>query len=187
MNTIRNLTLTCLLGMLFALPAQAQITTSDYKLQKDNISKTHDAEKEKCKGQMGNQRDVCIAEADAKEEIAKADLEAAYKDTSKTHINAAKVKAKANFKVAKERCDDQTGDAKSICVKKAEADRDSALADVGPMKETYKARKDIGKAREEAREEKMDANYELEMKKCDSYAGDAKDSCQTRVKQRFGK
>jgi len=188
MNILRKLAMPGLLCMLIAMPLQAQtITKADFKLQKDNISKTHDAEKAKCKTLMGNKRDVCIAEADAKKNIAQAELEAAYKDTGKERIAAAKVRAKADFEVAKERCDDQKGDAKSLCVTQAEATRDRTLADIEARKETYEARKEIGEARKEAQEKKLDASFEAEMKKCDSLAGDAKDACQVKVRSHFKK
>lgn len=192
MNTIQKMLIPGLISMLMAAPVYAQaisqaITKEDYKLQKDNIEKTHDADKAKCKKLMGNQRDVCVVEAAAKEDVAKAELEAAYKNTGKERIAAAKVRAKAAFDVDKERCDDQKGDAKSLCVTQAEAKRDRALADVEAQKEVYKAHKDINEAKKDAREEKMDATYEAEMKKCDSYAGDAKDTCEVKVKQRFNK
>lgn len=97
------------------------------------------------------------------------------------------MRAKAEFDVDKERCDDQKGDAKSLCVTQAEAKRDRALADVEAKKEMYEARKDINEAKKDAREEKLDVTFEAEMKKCDSYAGDAKDACEVSVKQRFNK
>jgi hypothetical protein len=192
MNTIQKMLIPGLISMLMAAPVYAQaisqaMTKEDYKLQKDNIEKTHDADKAKCKNLMGNKRDVCIAEANAKEDIAQAELEAAYKNTGKERIAAAKVRAKAEFDVDKERCDDQKGDAKSLCVTQAEAKRDRALADVEAKKEMYKAQKDINEAKKDAREEKIDATLEAEMKKCDSFAGDVKDSCEAKVKQRFNK
>ena len=192
MNTIQKMLISGLISMLMAAPVYAQaisqaITKEDYKLQKDHIEKTHDADKAKCKNLMGNKRDICVVEADAKEDIAQAELEAAYKNTGKERIAAAKVRAKAEFDVDKQRCDDHKGDAKSLCVTQAEAKRDRALADIEARKETYKAQQDINKARKDAREEKMDVTFEAEMKKCDSYAGDVKDACEARVKQRFNK
>jgi hypothetical protein len=174
--------------LLAAGQAQATpITKADYKLQKDHIEKVHDAETEKCKSLMGNKRNVCMAEADAKQESGKADLEAAYKDTTQAHLNAAKVRAKTDFKVAKERCDDQAGDAKSLCVTQAEAARDKALADIEEKKDNHDALKKIGEAHSEAGKKKMESNYEVEMKRCDSYAGDAKDACQDRAKRLYHK
>lgn len=186
MNTLHTLALTGLLALLLTGTAHAQaITEADYDLQKDHIEKVHDAEKAKCKKLMGNHRDVCIAEADAKESIAQADLKAAYKNTAKERLAAAKVKAKANFDVAKERCDDQKGDAKSLCISQAKAERDRAMADIEAQKDINEARKDIREAKQKAREEKGEATYEAEIKKCESLAGDAKDSCQASVKHRF--
>jgi hypothetical protein len=39
-----------------------------------------------------------------------------------------------NYNVAKEKCDDQSGDAKSACVNQAKADHDKAKADIKAMK-----------------------------------------------------
>lgn len=186
MNTFNTLAVSAVLALSLSGTAQAQaITKGEYELQQDHIEKIHDAEKAKCKKLMGNPRDVCIAEADAKEKVAQADLKAAYKNTAKERLAAAKVKAKADFDVAKERCDAQKGDAKSLCVSRAKAEQDRAMADIEAQKDITEARKDISKAREEAREEKNEATYEAEIEKCDSLAGDAKDSCQASVKQRF--
>lgn len=188
MNTLNTLTISGLLALLLAGPAHAQaITEADYELQQDHLAKTHDADKAKCKNLMGNQRDVCKAEADAKEDVAQADLKAAYKNTAKERLAAAKVLAKADFDVAKERCDDQKGDAKSFCVSQAKAERDRALADVEAKQDTHEARKKISAAKQEAGEENIDATFAAEIKKCDSLAGDAKDTCQAHVKQRFHK
>lgn len=188
MNTIHTLTISGLLFLLMAGPVQAQpISKADYELEKTKISKAYDVDKAQCKELSGNRKDVCIEEAKAKESIAKAELEAQYKDTGKARINAAQEKVNANYNVAKERCDDLAGDAKSLCVTKAKAERDRGLADVKANKKMYEARKDISEAKEKATEEKREADYDVDIKKCDQLAGDAKDSCQDNVKKRYGK
>lgn len=188
MNTIFKTMVPAALCLLFATSLQAApITKTEYKLQKDNISQTHEVDKDRCKSLAGNKHDVCVAEANAKRDIAKAELEAAYKNSGKERLNAAKVRADAEFDVAKERCDEHKGDAKSLCVTQAEAAHDRSLADIKAGKVTLDARQDINKARKEAAEDKMDASYKAEMERCDSLGGDAKDSCQLRVKQQFHK
>lgn len=187
MNNIHMLTASSMFLMLMAGPVHAMsISKTDYDMEKTRISKTYDADKAQCKELSGNKKDVCIEEAKAKESIAKAELEAQYKDTGKARIDAAQEKVNANYNVAKERCDDLAGDAKSLCVIKAKAERDRGLADVKANKKTYEARKDISEAKEKATEERREANYDVDIKKCDQLAGDAKDACQDNVKKRYG-
>jgi len=46
----------------------------------------------------------------------------------------AEEKVKATYEVAKEKCDDQKGDAKAACVKQAKADEAQGKADIKAMK-----------------------------------------------------
>ena len=46
----------------------------------------------------------------------------------------AEAKVEATYNVAKEKCDDQKGDAKDACVKQAKADEAKGKADVKKMK-----------------------------------------------------
>ena len=76
--------------------------------------------REKCNGQAGNAKDVCIKEAKAVETTAVADAKMGKK------IGAAKKEATddktdANYKVAVEKCDALAGDAKTSCVAAAKA------------------------------------------------------------------
>ena len=41
--------------------------------------------------------------------------------------------------------------------------------------------------RAKAQEEKNEVTFDAEIKRCDSFAGDARDACEARVKQRFGR
>src|SRR5690606_10344979 len=82
--------------------------------------------------------------------------------------------------LAKEKCDDQAGNAKDVCVKEAKAAKEKAIADAKVQKKT-------GEARADAADAKSDANYKVAREKCDSLAGDAKDNCVAAAKQRYGK
>ena len=57
-----------------------------------------------------------------------------------------------------------------MCVKEAKAVETKALADA-------KMGKQIGEAKNEASEDKRDADYKVALEKCDAVAGDAKASC----------
>jgi predicted ThiF/HesA family dinucleotide-utilizing enzyme len=89
-------------------------------------------------------------------------------------------KAESTYAVAKEKCDDLSGNPKDVCVKEAKAVEVKALADA-------KMGKKVGEAKVEAVEDKKDANYKVEAEKCDALAGDAKSSCMAAARLKFGK
>ena len=76
--------------------------------------------KEKCDDQTGNPKDVCVKEAKAVEVKALADAKMG-KQIGEAKTEGASDKMDANYKVAIEKCDALTGDAKSSCVATAKA------------------------------------------------------------------
>ena len=50
-----------------------------------------------------------------------------------------------------------------------------------------KADKKTMEARTEAKDDKSDANYKVEMERCDSLAGPSKEACVASVKSKFNK
>ena len=88
------------------------------------------------------------------------------------------MKAESAYAVAKERCDDQSGNA-NVFVKEAKAVEIKALADA-------KMGKEIGEAKKDAAADKLDADYKVAIEKCDAMAGDAKSSCVAAAKAKFG-
>ena len=77
----------------------------------------------------GNAKDVCMEEAKGKEKVAKAEADAAYKNTPKARESARVAHADADYNVAKEKCDDLAGNQKDVCVKEAKAAHMKAKAD----------------------------------------------------------
>lgn len=169
-------------AVLLALaPAQAQtIGKADYNAAKTRISADFKSDKAICDGRSGNAKDICVEEAKAKEKVALADLE--YKHTGKSgdRNKLLTVKAETAYAVAKERCDDKSGNAKDVCIQEAKAVEVKALADA-------KMGKEIGEARSDAATTKRDADYKVAVEKCDAMSGDAKASCITAAKASFGK
>ena len=76
--------------------------------------------KERCDDKAGNEKDVCVKEAKAVMTRAQADAKASQKGTE-ARMDASKDKREAEYKVAAERCDAMSGDAKDSCVKAAKA------------------------------------------------------------------
>jgi uncharacterized protein with LGFP repeats len=76
--------------------------------------------KEVCDDQAGNAKDVCVAQAKADHEKAKADAKL-KKSTAEARTDAAAAKDKADYAVASQRCDNMSGDAKNACMASARA------------------------------------------------------------------
>lgn len=138
------------------------------------------SDKEKCGTMTANAKDVCVEEAKGKMKITRAESEFAYSGKAKDQVNVTVTKAKVAYAVAKEKCDDQTGNSKDVCVKEAKATQASAMADV-------KMNKKVNAAKAESAEEKHEAAYKVAAEKCDALTGDAKSSCMTSAKAEHSK
>lgn len=80
----------------------------------------YDIAKEKCDDKAGNDKDVCVKEAKAAHIKAKSNVEVAKTVTTAVTDSAAD-RTTADYKVAIEKCDALSGDAKSACVSTAKA------------------------------------------------------------------
>lgn len=189
-------------SLVFSVGALAQaMSMTDYKAGKDRISAEYKSSKAGCQSLSGNPKDICVEEAKGREKTGKADLEASYQPSPKTRYNARLAQVEAAYEVAKEHCDDQAGNAKDVCVKEAKSVRVAGKADAKVLlktsnanavanEKTSDARSDATDkkvdARMDATAEKLEAQYKVEAEKCDTYAGDAKDTCVAAAKARFG-
>ncbi|MDQ3186848.1 MAG: hypothetical protein M3Q16_10435 [Pseudomonadota bacterium] len=117
-------------GVVFSSGAMAELPMSKdmYKAEKNRIEGEYKAEKARCDSLAGNVKDICLAEAKGREEVAKASLEAQYEPSRENRYEARAAKLEADYAVAKERCDDKAGNAKDICVKEAKAAEAAAKA-----------------------------------------------------------
>jgi len=169
------------LGLAFGTCAMAaSMTEEQYKAGRDAIAAEAKGEKAACGSFAGNARDICKAEADGREKVARAELEAGYKPSVDANYKLYVARAEAAYAVAKEKCDDKSGNVKNVCVKEAKADRVAAKTDAKAQMKTSDARKD-------AATDKRDADYAVAKEKCDAFAGDAKSSCMSDAKARYGK
>jgi len=144
-----------------------------------------------CDALAGNAKDICIEEAKGNERIAKAEAEAAYDSTPRMREKARVVRADAAYEVAKEKCDDLSGNPKDVCIKEAKAAHVKGLADakvdrVAADERGTGSEKTMA-AKREATEDKRDADYKVAIEKCDALAGAAKDNCVRDAKVRYGK
>jgi hypothetical protein len=115
-------------------PATLDPADAEYKADRDKIAADYKAAKAQCGPMKGNTKDVCIEEAKGKEKIAKAELDQKRKPSGSNARKVAEAKVEATYNVAKERCDDQKGNAKAACVKEAKARQTKGKAEIKAMK-----------------------------------------------------
>jgi hypothetical protein len=179
------------LGVAGAAVAATPLTKDQYAHEKDRIKAEYDSAIASCKPMNGNTKDICEVTAKGNRDAALADAEAAYKDTPKARYNARVAHAEAAYKVAKEKCDDLSGNPKDVCVKQAKAAEVKAKADAKVDRVATDANKDattkVADAKKDAAEDKRDAQYKVAIEKCDALAGDAKERCVTDAKRAFGR
>jgi len=147
---------------------------------RSRIESTYKTERAACNAMAHNAKDICIEEAKAKEKVALAEQEFAFTGTLSDQRKVGVAKAESAYAVAKERCDDKSGNDKDVCVKEAKAVETKALADLTLAKK-------VGEAVTEAKDDKRDANYKVAAEKCDAMAGTAKDNCVAEAKLKYGK
>ena len=162
-----------------------------YEQAKSSAKATYETEHKQCDAQSGNAKDVCVLQAKANRTRAEETAEAAYKNTDRARQSAARNIAEADYKVAKEKCDDLSGNPKDVCVKEAKAAHVKAQADAkvahvsNDATQTAAVKKQD--ARKDAAEDKRDADYKVAVEKCDAMSGASKEQCVKGAKVRYGK
>lgn len=128
MNSRQTLSAVAAIAFCFAAPVFADQASRDakraadaqYDATVDKAKADYKVAKERCDSLSGNEKDVCQKEAKARYTKAKADAKAAKKTTNVV-ASASEDKREANYKVAKERCDALSGNAKDVCLQEAKA------------------------------------------------------------------
>ena len=167
-------------------------TTSDaqYKAAQESISARHGSDQAACKSMAGNAKDVCMAEANGRESVAKAKLEATRGDSEQHRQDVRIAEANAAFAIANEKCDDLAGNAQDVCRKEAKSAAVAAKSDAERVRTTAAAHTIASDASSEAGKtaatEKRDAAYAVAKEKCGSLADDAKATCIKEAKVRHG-
>ena len=182
MNTSFTLKTSLLAAAFAVMPFAnaASMAQADYKADKIRINAEYKADKAACGSLAGNANDICVEQPNGNEKLALPQLEYAYTGKAEHHNNIKKTKAEVDYDIAEERCDDLAGNAKDVCVQEAKAAETKALADA-------KLDKKVGEAQSEATDDKRDAAYKVAAEKCDALAGDAKSSCMSAAKMKYGK
>lgn len=179
-TTLRSIVIACTLATAGAASfAQTPMSSNVYGSAKDQIKQVYKAERDACKAMTGNAKDVCEQEAEGREEVALAHLQVQRTGTTEDRRKLAEARLEARADVAKEKCDDLSGNAKNVCQTQAKTLLDKGKADI-------KMNKEVAEARSDADEAKMKADYKLASERCDTLAGEAKDSCVATAKARYG-
>jgi len=167
------------------------MTKPQYTSEKKEIEASYKSAKVTCDTMKDNVKDVCLAEAKGREKVALADLDVTYKPSTKTRYDARVAKADAEYSVAKQKCDDLSGNTKDVCRKEAESAHTAGKADAKAHMKTVEANSDatkkVAEAHKDAATEKREADYSVAREKCDAAAGAAKDACIANAKARYGK
>lgn len=155
-------------------------SNTETRTGRDRINADYRAARAACDRLSGNAKDICVEEAKGKEKVAMAEME--YQRTGKADdlLKLENAKADAAYEVAKERCDDQSGNPRDVCMKEAKAAQVRAKSDA-------KARNSGAEARSDAAADKRDADYKLAVEKCDALSGDAKSACVANARARYSK
>jgi hypothetical protein len=158
----------------------ATISKEEYATAKDRISAVFKADKSACAALSGNAKDICREQAKAKEKISRAEIEYGYSGKAADASKVTVAKADGAYSIAKEMCDDKSGNAKSVCREEAKAVHTKAIADSKLVTTVNEAKKDTV-------ETKTDADFKVATEKCDMLAGEAKSNCVIAAKVRFNK
>src|SRR5450432_1296509 len=134
-------------------PMTAPMSKANYTQAVKDADTQYKIDKDACASLSGNAKDICIAEAKGKDDVAKADAEAAYQNTPKARESARVAHAQANYNVAIEKCDDLAGNPKDVCVKEAKAGLVKGKADAKVDRVAADTRVDGAAKRADARDD----------------------------------
>ena len=162
------------------------MTKAEYSAQKDRISGDYKVAKDKCASLKANAKDICKSEAKGIEKVAKAELEAVYEPSARHTEKAALAKGDAAYDTAKEKCDDLSGNAKTVCVKDAKAAYVTVKEEAKLIRAGAMTKKVDASMRKEATADEREANYKAAAARCDALSGAPKDACIVDAKTKFG-
>ncbi|MGZ5036305.1 MAG: hypothetical protein ACXWG1_07795 [Usitatibacter sp.] len=131
--------------------AATPVTKEDYKASKKRIVAEYTAERQKCGPLYGHAADLCIAQAHGTRDVAKAELEAAYKPGPRTYYDAAIARAKAAYTLARIECREKRGPEMKACLKDADEARARAVAEAKATRDKERAEESAKRASGAAR------------------------------------
>lgn len=178
------------LGAGTAVAAGSAMSKEEDKAHKERIEADYKAAKEQCDGMKDNARDVCMAQAKGKHEVVKAQLEARRDPGPRRDAEVRRKQAEADYKVAREKCDDLRRDAKDACRRDAKATYEHAKGQAKVAQAAGERGVNSGRTIEErrqARDASTDAQYAAGKERCETLSPQARDNCMNEVRRKYGK
>lgn len=133
------------LSLTFAACASAgTMNSSDHKAALETIGTNYKAAVAACASLTGNARDICRAEATGKERVARAELDERNEPNARHTLAVSSAKARSEYAIAKEKCDDKSGNDKATCLKDAKAAEARAMNEANDTRKTADAKRETG-------------------------------------------
>jgi osmotically-inducible protein OsmY len=133
MNTFRFHAIALAIGLAFSAAAAGEsMSKAEYKSAKDAIAADYKAAWAACAPMSGNAKDICKAEAKGRKNVATAELAERRTPSETNHQAVGVARAKAEYSVAMEKCDDRAGADKKTCVTDAKVAQSRAINDARP-------------------------------------------------------
>lgn len=151
-----------------------------YAQAKARAAAAYQAARAQCGAISGNPKAICIEEAKAARVRVEQEAGAYYNNTLKAYTQSRMKIAAATFELDKAKCGALAGNARDVCISEAKAALVATQADAKADRKAIEARND-------ARDDKRTAQYQVALEKCDAYAGAAKDRCVSSAKSQFVK
>lgn len=156
------------------------MTSSEHSAAKTAIKADYKVDKAACSSSKANAKDICNEQAKGKEKVALAELEFKRTNTYSNGNKVAVAKANSTYEVAKEVCDDKSGEAKTLCRTEAKSAHTKSIAE-------SKMDKKIGEAKVDEKQDINTADYKVAIEKCEVLGSDAKTACVASAKTKYGK
>ncbi len=117
------------IGLALSTIAMAKpMPKAEYKSGRDNIATEFRIAKAHCDLLRTRAKDICMARADGRKNVALAELAARYQPSQSARHDVRVAKAQAAYEVAREECHGLARKDNDVCVKNAEAARDDGAA-----------------------------------------------------------
>lgn len=167
------------------------LTSAEFSSGKTRIQSEYKANVEGCASKSGNANDICMAEVKGKKAIALSELDQQHNPSIKNQYKVSMAKGEATYDVARETCDDLSGNPKDVCVKEAKsawvAAKSEATVQMKTSTTNADAKSDNKEVREDATEDKRAAALKVAEEKCEALANTAKEKCLAAARAKFEK
>lgn len=153
--------------------ATLAMTKAEHTTQKDTIAGDYKTARDKCGSLKPNAKDICMSEAKGVRMVTKTGLESAYGPSARHTEKVAMAKGDAAYAIAKEECDDSSGNVKAVCKKDVKTAHVKATDEARVVRVNAAAGSVEKSARNMADKGENEANYKSAAARCDVTAWQA--------------